>query len=70
MSSDSKVKIGIVGSQFEADIHCASIAMGSAGEVAAIASPTPGHAEELAERYDVPGPIATTARCSRTPRSR
>ncbi|HJY25707.1 MAG TPA: Gfo/Idh/MocA family oxidoreductase [Actinomycetes bacterium] len=54
MSSDSKVKIGIVGSQFEADIHCASIAMGSAGEVAAIASPTPGHAEELAERYDVP----------------
>jgi myo-inositol 2-dehydrogenase/D-chiro-inositol 1-dehydrogenase len=52
--SSGKVKIGIIGSQFEADIHAASIRMGSAGEVVAVASPTPGHPEELASRYEIP----------------
>ncbi len=53
MASD-KVKIGVVGSQFQADIHAASIQMGSSGEVAAVASPTPGNAEELAARFEIP----------------
>ena len=53
MASD-KVKIGIVGSQFQADIHAASIQMGRSGEVAAVASPTPGNAEELAARFEIP----------------
>lgn len=53
-STGNKVRFGIVGSQFEADIHAASIQMGCHGEVAAVASPTPGHPEELAERYEIP----------------
>jgi myo-inositol 2-dehydrogenase/D-chiro-inositol 1-dehydrogenase len=48
-----KVKVGIIGSQFQADIHAASIQMGCHATVAAIASPTPGHAEQLAKHYDV-----------------
>lgn len=52
--TDRRVKIGIIGSQFEADIHAASIRMGTHGDVVSIASPTPGNAEELAARYEVP----------------
>jgi predicted dehydrogenase len=51
---NGKVKIGIIGSQFQADIHAASIQMGCRGEVVAVASPTPGHPEELATRYGIP----------------
>lgn len=49
----STVKIGIIGSQFQADIHAASIAMGKYGELVAIASPTAGNAAELASRYGI-----------------
>jgi myo-inositol 2-dehydrogenase / D-chiro-inositol 1-dehydrogenase len=50
-----KVKTGIIGSQFEADIHAASFQMmPEEAEVVAVASPTPGHAEELAHRYGIP----------------
>ena len=53
--SQGKVKVGIIGSQFEADIHAASFQlMPEEAEVVAIASPTPGHAEDLARRYGVP----------------
>jgi len=49
-----KVKVGIIGSGFEADIHVSSIQqMGEEAEVVAIASPTPGHAEHVAKRYGV-----------------
>ena len=50
------MKVGIIGSGFEADIHAASFQMipGEA-EVAAIASPTPGNAARLAERYSIRG---------------
>lgn len=49
------VKVGIIGSQFEADIHAASIqTIPDAAEVVAVASPTPGHAAELARRYGIP----------------
>ncbi len=50
-----KVKVGIIGSGFEADIHAAAFQiMPEEAEVAAVASPTAGHAEELATRYGIP----------------
>src|SRR5882724_2439681 len=55
MARDGKVKIGIIGSQFEADIHAAAIQMGpQEAEVVAIASPTQGNAAALAARYGIP----------------
>src|SRR6266404_9365305 len=55
MSNNGKVKVGIIGSQFEADIHAASIKMvAEEVEVAAVASPTPGNAAALAKRYGIP----------------
>lgn len=52
----AKVKVGIIGSQFEADIHAASFEMmPEEAEVVAVASPTPGNAAKLAERYRIPG---------------
>ncbi|HLB72437.1 MAG TPA: Gfo/Idh/MocA family oxidoreductase [Sedimentisphaerales bacterium] len=54
MAKKGPVKIGIIGSQFEADIHAWSIgAAPDAAEVVAVASPTPGHAAELAGRYGI-----------------
>jgi predicted dehydrogenase len=50
-----KVKVGIIGSQFEADIHAASFQlMPEEAEVVAVASPTPGHPEALAKKYGIP----------------
>ena len=50
-----RVKVGIIGSQFEADIHAASFQiMPEEAEVVAVASPTAGHAQELATRYRIP----------------
>ena len=55
MSSTGKVKVAIIGSQFEADIHAASFQiMPEEAEVVAVASPTPGHPEELARKYGIP----------------
>jgi predicted dehydrogenase len=55
MAKQGKVKVGIIGSQFEADIHAAAFQiMPDEAEVVAIASPTPGHAEALAEKYTIP----------------
>jgi myo-inositol 2-dehydrogenase/D-chiro-inositol 1-dehydrogenase len=55
MNVAEKVKVGVIGSRFEADIHVASIKqMGEDVEVVAIASPTPGNAEKLAKHYGVP----------------
>ena len=52
--ADGKVKVGIIGSGFEADIHAASFQiMPEEAEVVAVASPTPGHAEALAGRYGI-----------------
>ena len=51
----SKVKVGIIGSQFEADIHAASFQiLPDEAEVVAVASPTPGNAAHLAQRYGIP----------------
>ncbi len=55
MNSQGKVKVGIIGSQFEADIHAAALQMVSdEAEVVAVASPTAGHAEEFARKYGIP----------------
>jgi myo-inositol 2-dehydrogenase / D-chiro-inositol 1-dehydrogenase len=53
MAGNGGVKVGIIGSQFEADIHAVSLKMWSEwAEVVASASPTPGNATALAKRYD------------------
>jgi predicted dehydrogenase len=53
--ADGKVKVGIIGSQFQADIQAASYAsMPHEAEVVAVASPTPGNAVELAKKYSIP----------------
>lgn len=55
MAAKGKVKVGIIGSQFEADIHAESFRiMPEEAEVVAIASPTPGNAAKLAKKYSIP----------------
>jgi predicted dehydrogenase len=55
MPAPGKVKVGIIGSQFEADIHAASfLLMPEEAEVVAVASPTAGHAEALAKKHSIP----------------
>lgn len=55
MASHGKVKVGIIGSRFEADIHAVAFQlMPEEAEVVAIASPTPGNAEKLARKYSIP----------------
>ena len=55
MSGTGKVKVGIIGSQFEADIHAVSFQlMPEEAEVVAVASPTAGNAERLAKKYGIP----------------
>src|SRR5271167_792003 len=49
------VRVGIVGSQFQAECHAATIAMiDSDMTVVAVASPTPGNAQKLAGRFKIP----------------
>jgi len=51
----STVKIGIVGSRFQADCIAASVkTLASEAEVVAVASPTPGHATAFATRHGIP----------------
>jgi len=55
MGANGKVKVGIVGSQFEADIHAASFQIApEEAQVVAVASPTPGNAAALAKKYGIP----------------
>ncbi len=55
MTRDSRIKVGIIGSQFQAMCHAEAFRMiSSEAEVVAIASPTAGHAKRLADRYDIP----------------
>jgi len=49
-----KVKIGIVGSRFQADCVAASVkSMPEEAEVVAVASPTPGNAESFARKHGI-----------------
>src|SRR5205814_1512362 len=53
--TNGRVKVGIIGSQFQAGIHAASLQiMPHEAEVVAIASPTPGNAAALAKRFRIP----------------
>jgi myo-inositol 2-dehydrogenase/D-chiro-inositol 1-dehydrogenase len=55
MANTGKVKVGIIGSGFEADIHAESFRIYPAeAEVVAVASPTPGNAGKLARKYGIP----------------
>jgi len=55
MPAKGKVKVGIIGSQFEAQIHAESFKiMPDEAEVVAVASPTPGNASKLAKQYNIP----------------
>ena len=55
MATNDKVKIGIIGSQFQADIHATSLQiMPDEAELVAVASPTPGNAEHFAKRFNIP----------------
>jgi len=55
MSGKGKVKVGIIGSGFEADIHAESFRlMPEEAEVVAVSSPTGDHAETLAKKYGIP----------------
>ena len=48
------VRVGIIGSQFQAECHAASIArIEDDMSVVAVASPTPGNARTLADRYQI-----------------
>jgi predicted dehydrogenase len=47
--------VGVIGSQFAADIHCAAFQMTpDEAAVVAVASPTAGNAEKLAKKYGIP----------------
>ncbi|HTL55573.1 MAG TPA: Gfo/Idh/MocA family oxidoreductase [Candidatus Limnocylindrales bacterium] len=55
MANKGRVKVGIIGSQFEADIHADSFRiMPDEAEVVAVASPTPGNAERFAKKHKIP----------------
>ena len=55
MSQNGRVKVGIIGSQFEADIHAAAFQIAPhEAEVVAVASPTPENAAALAKKYEIP----------------
>ena len=48
------VRVGIIGSQFQADCHAAAIGMiPDDMSVEAVASPTASHAQALAARYGI-----------------
>jgi len=55
MANNGRVKVGIIGSQFQADIHAASFQiMPDEAEVAAVASPSPGNAAAFGKRFGIP----------------
>lgn len=55
MAGSGKVRVGIIGSRFQADILATSFQiMPEEAEVVAVASPSSGHAEELASRFGIP----------------
>src|SRR5438034_9446102 len=51
----SRVKVGIVGSRFQADCIASAVkAIPEEAELVAVASPTKGHATEFAKRHGIP----------------
>src|SRR5580700_386230 len=54
MAKTGKLKVGIIGSQFAADLHTAAFQRVDEAEVVAVASPTPGNAAALAKKHGIP----------------
>ena len=50
----SKVRVGVIGSQFISTIHAESLLRCPFAEAIAVASPTPGNAEKFAQNHDIP----------------
>ena len=50
----SKVKVGLIGSGFIADIHAAALAMVPEADIVAVASPSPGKAKQFAKERNIP----------------
>jgi predicted dehydrogenase len=48
------VRVGLVGSGFVSEIHALALKQVPGAEVVAVASPTPGHAEQFAHRHAIP----------------
>jgi myo-inositol 2-dehydrogenase / D-chiro-inositol 1-dehydrogenase len=64
----SRVRIGIVGSRFQADCIAASVrAVPDEAEVVAVASPTPGNAADFARRHGIPAAYADWRELLRDP---
>lgn len=51
------VRVGLIGSQFISTIHAESLKHCSQAILAAVASPTPGNADKLAQRFAIPAPF-------------
>src|SRR2546421_10750671 len=49
-----RVRVGLIGSQFIAAIHAESLLRCPGAELYAVASPTPGNAQRLAQKHGVP----------------
>src|SRR5215813_15253198 len=55
MANTGKVKIGLIGSQFQADIHAVSLqSMPHEAEIVAVCSPTSGNAARFAQHFGIP----------------
>src|SRR5258706_13375882 len=54
MPSMSKVKVGLIGSQFGATLHIEAFTKVPDAEVLAVASPTKAHVEEFARKHGIP----------------
>ncbi len=54
MNRHRKVQVGLVGSQFVSTLHAEALRRCPDAEVLAVASPTPGHAQQFAARYEIP----------------
>ncbi len=50
----SRVKVGLIGSQFQADIHAESFKSVADAEVVAVASPTEEHVKAFAQKHRIP----------------
>lgn len=57
MSAAETVGVGLIGSQFISSIHAEALRDCRHARLAAVASPTPGHAAAFADRHGIPRPM-------------
>ena len=54
MAQNGKVKVAIIGSRFQGDVHASAFKLAPEdGEVVAVASPSPGNAAHLAKQFGI-----------------